>query len=438
MITSTKRAAVEVGVAAPTLFITTAMPKSGSNWLEAMLFSLSGVGGFDAPGPGSCGCLTLSALTRVPEAMAFIREAGLSVGDVLARLLDPALARGDALRPELLSRAEAAMAKVRSRIPPRTGLRESGVGRPPLSRLVEPLRAERADVSAFRAVGCPAKHEPAANLAEMLPGWKIVQLVRDPRDVVVSRFYHDLAHMDPAMVRLFARGEGSGVSMRTDWVEAYLGHKRDELLKYYERFEAASVREEVRCVVRYEDLLVDTPRELGRVAAFVGLAPMNEELVATAERFAFDKVAAEGAQVDATSGERRNSFLRKGKAGDWRTYFDRRVAAVLGPAFAGLLVRLGYEQDDRWVGSLPEVAPRAWDFSRLRARASLARSFRSVWDADAALQERYPDPTDVLVAGGSFVDHLVRSGDAAVLRHRATLVELARLWGSDIKETVAF
>ncbi len=449
MLTTTTRAPIEVRAgarpaASPRLFITTAMPKSGSNWLEAMIFSLPGVGGFGGR-RGSCGYLTLSALTRVPEAIAFVNRAGLRVGDVLARLLEPGLSLGEPMGAEHRAEAERVLARVRLRIPVRTGLLRPEEERlPDLSRLVEPLcrlPGQGDSPAGLRAVGCPAKHEPAASLAAMLPGWRIVQLIRDPRDVLVSRFYHDLAHMDPVMCGMFVKGSGASVTMRGDWMEAYFGKRRDDVLAYYARFEDELLREDVRLVTRYEDLLLDTGQELARVAGFIGLdaGALEPDLQGVCDRFAFDRVASgDGAQVDSASRERRNSFLRKGKAGDWQAYFDRRLTAVLGASFNELLVRLGYERDDRWVQRVATEPARAWDFGRLRVRQSLARSFRSIWDADPALQARYPDPADVLTPGGSFVDAIIAAGDPTVRSHHATLLAMAGLWRADVAETVAF
>lgn len=446
--TLTTRSAVEILIPAavqqPTLFITTAMPKSGSNWLEAMIFNLPGVGGFGG-GAGSCGYLTLSALTRVPEALPFLAAAGMPLGDALARLLDPALRPGAPLGESCRGEANRIFAKVRLRIPPQTGLLRPDEPRvPTLSRLLEPLFAAPAQPpisSPWAAVGCPAKHEPASKLADRLPGWKIVQLIRDPRDVLVSRFYHDLAHVDPGMAALFVTGVGERVRMRTDWAEAYFGKRRDELLAYYERFEDPRLDSTVRLVVRYEDLLIDPAGRLAQVARFIGLDPdaSGMNLASVCDRFSFDRLASgDGAQTDAAGTERRNSFLRRGRAGDWREYFDRRLTGTLGSSFDELLVRLGYEPDDRWVQRVPTRAERAWDFARLRPRQSLARSFRVIWEADATLQERFPDPTDVAREGESFVDAIVASGDRAVLSHRALLGAMARLWSADVRETAAF
>lgn len=442
-------------VSLPTVrFVTTAMPKSGSNWFEAMLFGLPGVAGFGERSTGAM-LLALSHLTTSGEWAALLKLNDVAPGDALVRLLEPALLPGAALPGSARAQAERIMGAARLRIPAQAGLlKGSGPCRPTLERLVDPLFLQAADppADAPRAVGCPSKHEPPGTLHDLLPGYRILQLVRDPRDVLVSRFYHDLAHVNPAMIGLFARrGRDGSLSQREDWMSAYFGARRDELFAYYADFADPRLSADVRLVTRYEHLLADAPAELLRAAAFIGVEPALREseggveetggfdLAAHCARFAFERVTAgDAAQVDPATGERRNSFLRSGKSGDWRNYFDRALVEILGPGFAALLVTLGYERDSAWIGALPDCAPRAWDFSRLRPRQSLARSFRSLWEADAALHERYPNPTDLLAADGGFLGHIVREARPEVMRHRADLIALARLWNADTRETVAF
>lgn len=443
-----QRSALAPVVHVPTVkFVTTAMPKSGSNWFEAMLFGLPGVGGYGEHEDGAL-LLALSHVLGVPEFLEVLRAGGMTLGEALVRMLEPGLATGEPLPESARAAAAATMSRVRLRIPARAGLlaREQ-MRRPEVGRLLEPLfsaRAKNRAADAPRVVGCPSKHEPPGTLLELLPGYRILQLIRDPRDVLVSRFYHDLAHVNPGMIGLFARrGRDGMLAQRDDWMPAYFGARRDELLEYYADFGDARLSTDVRLVVRYEDLLADAPAAMLRAAAFISIAPALREggfdLAAHCDRFAFERVTAgDAAQVDAATGERRNSFLRSGKSGDWRNYFDRTLAAVLGPSFAALLVDLGYESDGKWIGALPDCAPRAWDFSRLRARQSLVRSFRQIWEADAALQERFPNPTDLLSADGGFLGHLVREARPDVMSHRADLIALSRLWNADTRETVAF
>lgn len=99
--------------------------------------------------------------------------------------------------------------------------------------------------------------------------------------------------------------------------------------------------------VRYEDLLENCPREMGRVAEHIGIPATEAELAALVERFSFQAMS--GRQPGE---EDRSSHQRKGIAGDWRNHFSREAGEVFLAYGGAELVALGYEADDAWVDSL--------------------------------------------------------------------------------------
>ncbi len=97
-------------------------------------------------------------------------------------------------------------------------------------------------------------------------------------------------------------------------------------------------------VLRYEDLLEDAAREMGRVAEHLGLDVSGDDLAALAARHSFE----------ATSGRRpgqedRVAHQRKGIAGDWRNHFTHAAAEAFLNYGGSALVALGYEAGDGWV-----------------------------------------------------------------------------------------
>ena len=97
-------------------------------------------------------------------------------------------------------------------------------------------------------------------------------------------------------------------------------------------------------VVRYEDLLEDTGREMGRVAGHLGLHVTDQDLTDLAARHSFE----------ATSGRRpgqedRVAHQRKGIAGDWRNHFTREAGEAFLAYGGSALIALGYAEDDGWV-----------------------------------------------------------------------------------------
>ena len=102
---------------------------------------------------------------------------------------------------------------------------------------------------------------------------KVISIVRDPRDVVVSLHHFHRKRTRIAddfpmeeFVSRFVAGEttpdfGSWAENVTSWIATRQGRPNFLLL-------------------RYEDLLADTPRELAKIAALLGLQVTREELVA--------------------------------------------------------------------------------------------------------------------------------------------------------------
>lgn len=447
----------------PTRFITTAMPKSGSNWLEAMLFSLPGIGGYGVRPERTC-LLALSMVLDVPglvEHACGAQGSGVttaagerSLEHVLTRLLEPRLRLGEPVSAaharELMPRLE----RLAARIPPRTGLlapvqdehgpQELADARDVRAILMDTEPAE--PTPDFAAIGCPSKHIPPVRLREFLPGYRVVQVVRDPRDVLISRFYHDLGALNPATALLLAErsADSDELRPRSDWRRAYFSQRVREMLEYYAEPEEAVAPDvaEHTIVVRYEDLLADAVGGLRVIARFLGAPFDTAEAEGVVARFRFERVVGGDDGGAQSAGERRGSFLRSGRAGDWRNYFDRglmfgELEQGLTERFVKLLVRLGYEPDGAWVGVLPERAAKPFDFARLRPRSSLARSFRWVWEIDPALRARYADPADVR-GEDCFCDHLMRCEIPEVRNHAADLRALAQAWGANVAETAYF
>ena len=101
-------------------------------------------------------------------------------------------------------------------------------------------------------------------------------------------------------------------------------------------------------ILRYEDLLEDTARELGQISAHLGLDTSPTDHATLAERHSFQ----------ATSGRRpgqedRVAHQRKGIAGDWKNHFTRAAAEAFADYGGRALVALGYEPDDGWMRSMP-------------------------------------------------------------------------------------
>lgn len=168
-------------------------------------------------------------------------------------------------------------------------------------------------------------------------GRKVVLLVRDPRDVVVS-MYFERSRRERAYSRTLSR---------------FLHERRgslDTILAYYNGWAAARGVPSDLLVIRYEDLRRDTERELARLLDFLGVRDVKSETLREAVHFAsFENMRKMESSGEAGSGRLRprdpkdpESFkTRRGKVGGFVDYLtpeeiedvERRIGARLDASF---------------------------------------------------------------------------------------------------------
>ncbi|SRR6266849_1522283 len=168
---------------------------------------------------------------------------------------------------------------------------------------------------------------------------KVIYIVRDPRDVVVSQFHFfrkrrrisDDDSIEQFVTR-FVAGEtcdyGSWGTNVASWL-ATRQNSPDFLL------------------LRYEDMVTQTSAELARISSFLGVRATPELVVQAVERSSADQMRKlEGANATAlvTKNSRQDvPFVRSAKAGGWRTGLPEKSAVELETAWAPLMKWLGYE-----------------------------------------------------------------------------------------------
>jgi hypothetical protein len=192
---------------------------------------------------------------------------------------------------------------------------------------------------------------------QIYPDAKIVYIVRDGRDVMVSDRFRNfveekfLRRGDEQIVAAFRRTPelftGGGQSIFT---EAWLRDKNQgvpswEVNLRESRREGKRLYGEHYFEIRYEDILADPFRELTRLWHFLGVKDVPASLEAALQ----NEIAV---NPDEEWQAKRNRslapILQKGQAGNWKTFFNQRDRAIFKEIAGDLLIEWGYEQDLNW------------------------------------------------------------------------------------------
>jgi hypothetical protein len=173
---------------------------------------------------------------------------------------------------------------------------------------------------------------------------RVIYLVRDPRDVVVSLYHYavkrrviDETYPLPRYADEFLSGNVNRNNFGSwgEHVGSWLGARRDgsDFL-----------------LLRYEDMLEDPLRALTSMAEFAGLESTPERIQAAVQASAFDTLQSlEDTQSrnpmigGALLGRRDRRFMRRGVAGGWRDELPADNAQRICEHWHGYINELGYD-----------------------------------------------------------------------------------------------
>jgi len=170
---------------------------------------------------------------------------------------------------------------------------------------------------------------------------KIIYVVRDPRDVVLSEYHFDIKRRAiaddfplPQFVSRFVRGElnhpyGTWGENVATWVYT----RRDD-----PRF----------LLVKYEALQAQAMDEMGRIARFMEISPDPERLAFAIKQSSADRMRElekkQGHLWSSTRETRQDKpFVRSAKAGGWKAELPEVSIAEIETAWGGLMREIGYE-----------------------------------------------------------------------------------------------
>lgn len=193
-------------------------------------------------------------------------------------------------------------------------------------------------------------------LDAVIPGAPHFHLLRDGRDVLVSRAYHVLRANNPDimlfpsfadMIRRWGPEFAADPDRFTDPNIGALGH--EEWVRFTVRGWAEALRDDLDAMprlkaegtpvhlVRYEDLHRDLERHRAELYRFLDLDPAEAKPPShrTKTLPGFEKVDLRSAS-------------RKGQTGDWRNHFDDRLTRIFKEEAGEALIQAGYENDLDW------------------------------------------------------------------------------------------
>lgn len=204
--------------------------------------------------------------------------------------------------------------------------------------------------------------EPA-RLHAAFPDARLIQIIRDGRDVATSYAFHVLRHGDFAQFKPETREYLTALAgQRLRGEPGDLPLFCHETIQFFARLWCRCVqgRTAGRALfgdrameIRYEDLLAEPGRVAG-VFEFLGVSthPAVVERCIAANSFEALSKGRKRGEADISS------HFRKGEAGDWVNHFTPHDRKVFAQVAGAQLIELGYEPDGAWALVVPSPGVR--------------------------------------------------------------------------------
>src|ERR687890_791830 len=190
-------------------------------------------------------------------------------------------------------------------------------------------------------------------ISGVYPEARVIHIIRDGRDAAVSAVDHSWNFGKRRGARTSAKREayyenaGGPRKMRES---LFAGNSLRKLAAEWDARVSRTIEDGPALLgdnyteVRYEDLLERPEAEMARLLGFLGAEAGERTVRHCVDSASFEKLS-KGRRRDE---EDATSFFRKGVAGDWKNVFTARDKQVFKEQAGGLLVRLGYEENDHW------------------------------------------------------------------------------------------
>jgi len=171
---------------------------------------------------------------------------------------------------------------------------------------------------------------------------KVIYIVRDPRDVALS--YYDFQRkyrqiQDGYPLSQYVSDFVDGRLTSADW-----GTWGENVGSWV----ATRQKHTGFLLLRYEDMVADTERELAKIAAFLGIEPKRQLLANTIDRSSAERMRGlektQGSEWVSTKNKRSDiPFIRTASSGGWRNLLPPDAIGAIESAWGPLMMSLGYE-----------------------------------------------------------------------------------------------
>ncbi len=197
--------------------------------------------------------------------------------------------------------------------------------------------------------------QAVVDMAAVYPDAKLVYIIRDGRDVLISERFRNLVEESG-----FLKPEDKRIieELRKDQTQFTNGSRSiftEAFIRRVAQGWAANLREieeqgkrlfrKNYFALRFEDLLADPFEEMSRLWNFLGVKKVNRSL---ARGLTAEMSSNPDEEWQARRNEEIASFLPKGHAGNWQRLFSARDKALFKEAAGEILVKWKYEKDNNW------------------------------------------------------------------------------------------
>lgn len=193
--------------------------------------------------------------------------------------------------------------------------------RPPAKRLLTPLYPTYEE---FQAMPKPERY-------------RVFYVIRDPRDLVVSRYFsRGFSHVKTGSI---AEHRKELAKLSTEDGLIYIIRKAQET-GYWQRLRGWKDAQDPNLkLFRYEDLTQGNEAGLAELFRFLEIEMPEDQFQALQEAHSFEKISGGRKQGESF----KYAHMRKGVAGDWVNYFTPKVEQTFFDITTDLVQALGYQ-----------------------------------------------------------------------------------------------